>query len=337
MTKATVYSAIVFTITLIVGLLIAWQAHDVLLLGFAAILLAIFLSSITDWASEKFKLSYNLVLTGVSVLLAIFMVLIFWISAPLIGEQLKLLLEELPKAYDLLRAKASAYVDWHLLTKEKLTSEFIFNNEKLLNQATSIFSFTLGTITSFIIFIFVGLYLAFSPEQYIKGFLKIFPPKKRNYVEGILKKIGQALRWWLLGKFIAMAIVGTLIFLGLWILQVPLLLILSLLAAILTFIPYIGPILAAIPAILITMSIDPWQAIYVALLYIVVHTIEGYLISPCIDQRTVAIPPALTVMVQVLLMLLIGFIGLALASPLTVVALALIKELYVKKSDKQIA
>lgn len=329
--KSSVFSTITLTILLIIGCLIVWYALDVFLLAFAAVLFAILLNAVSAWVGKKTRMPYPLAITSVLLSLIILTTLMFWLTAPLIGEQLKVLIEQMPKAYAQLKEMASRYIDWQLITKEKLTAEFIFNNEKIIRQATTIFSFTLGTITSFVIFIFVGLYIAYSPSRYIKGFLQIFPPKKQREAEVVLLELGQSLRWWLLGKLISMTIVGILTLIGLWIIKVPLLLILSLLAGLLTFIPYVGPILASIPALLVALSEDPIKAIYVGVLYVIIHTVDGYFVSPYIDQKTVALPPALTIMVQVLLTILIGFIGLALASPLTVTALALFKAIRMKQ------
>lgn len=329
-TKKTPFTIIVFTLFLVIGCLIVWYALDVFLLAFAAILFAILLNAISRWISQVTKIPYRIGLTAVLLSLVLILTLIFWWTAPLIGDQLKVLIEQMPKAYAQLKEMASSYIDWQLISKEKLATEFLFNNEKILRQASTIFSFTLGTITSFIIFMFVGLYIAYSPYTYIRGFLLIFPLKKQHEVEVVLLNLGKSLRWWLMGKLISMSIVGVLTLVGLWILKIPLLFILSLLAGLLTFIPYVGPILAAIPALLVALSEEPIKALYVGLLYIIIHTIDGYFVSPYIDQKTVALPPALTIMVQVLLTILIGFIGLALASPLIVTALALFQAIRMK-------
>jgi predicted PurR-regulated permease PerM len=123
-----------------------------------------------------------------------------------------------------------------------------------------------------------------------------------------------------------MAINGTLTALGLWLLGVPLALTLGLLAALLNFIPNIGPIIAGVPAVLLALMHSPMQALYVVGLYLVLQSVDGYLLTPLVDRCTVSVPPALTLAAQMLL----GGLGLALASPLTAAAIVLVQKLYIE-------
>jgi predicted PurR-regulated permease PerM len=123
---------------------------------------------------------------------------------------------------------------------------------------------------------------------------------------------------------------GGLTTIGLWILGVPLAFTLGVLAGILNFVPNFGPWIAAIPAVLVAFLQGPQQALYVGLLYIALQSIDGYILTPIVDRRSVELPPVLTIVAQVLLGLAFGFVGILLASPLTAVAMILIKTLYVE-------
>jgi predicted PurR-regulated permease PerM len=127
-----------------------------------------------------------------------------------------------------------------------------------------------------------------------------------------------------------MAVVGVATTAGLWLLGVPFALALGVVAFVLDFVPYIGPILSAVPAILVAMTLGPMEALYVGLLYFGVQSLESYLLTPLVQQRAVQLPPALTILSQVLLGLLLGGFGLALATPLTAVGVVLVRELYVE-------
>ena len=127
-----------------------------------------------------------------------------------------------------------------------------------------------------------------------------------------------------------MIIIGVLTAVGLWLLGVPLALTLGLLAALLTFIPNIGPILAVVPAALLALLQSPTRALYVVLLYLGIQTVESYLLTPLMQKRTVSLPPALTIFAQVLMGILVGRIGLVLATPLTAALFVLVKMLYVE-------
>ncbi len=321
------YREIFFAFALVAGALIVWAAIDVFLLSFAAILLAILFTTIGRWAQKLIRLPYlpslMIALTSIT---GVF-VLIFWLYSPLIAGQFQRLLKELPNAALNLRETLAPYLNEKLISGESLRKELSFNSQKILSQAYTLFSSTVGSIVSFVIFLIVGFYLAILPQRYLKGALFIIPDKSYERVGEVLTKMGQAIRFWLLGKVLSMIAIGILTFVGLWFLNIPLAFILGLLAGLLTFIPYVGPILAAIPALLIAFADRPLSAFYVLILYIGVHVAEGYLITPVIEQKTVSIPPALTIMGQILLFVLIGGLGLALASPLIVVMMSLIVSL----------
>ena len=139
-----------------------------------------------------------------------------------------------------------------------------------------------------------------------------------------------ALWHWLGGRFGLMILNGGLTALGLWLLGVPLAPTLGLIAGLLNFVPNFGPWIAAVPAVLIAFLQSPQQALYVALLYLILQSIDAYLLTPLVDRKSVELPPVLTITAQVLLGLAFGFIGLLLASPLTAAAMILVQKLYVE-------
>lgn len=311
-------------ILVILGLLV-WVAKSVFLIAFASILLAIFLNAIGVWTKKITRLPYPVaMLFGISLLGALLSVS-FWFYSPLIAEQFQGLMEQLPSAVGALKEEISHFVDLDQ------SENFMFNKD-MLGYVTKVFSLTITSLVNFVIFIFVGFYLALHPALYIGGYFKLFPRNKQALAQEILVKITVTLKWWIFGKLIAMLSIGLLIYVGLKILGVSLAFILALLAGILAFIPYVGSILAAVPAILVGFAHSPLQALYITVVYLIVHLAEGYLLTPVIEQKTVFLPPALTVLTQVLLAILAGGLGLALATPLTAVALALF-ELYRQKNS----
>lgn len=318
---------ILFAFALVITALMLWYAIDVFFLAFAAILLALLLHSIGYWTSRLIRLPYvPSLLIGLLVIAGIF-TLIFWLYTPLIVEQFEMLAKQLPQAVDNLQERFAPYLDEHFLSGKAFKTELTESGKAIFSQVMSLFSTTIGSIVSFVIFLIVGFYLAMGPEQYVKGFLYPMPNKREDRVWEVVSHMGNSLRYWLLAKMLSMIAVGILTYAGLWILGVPLAFILGLLAGLLTFIPYVGPILASIPAILIAFADYPLKGVYVILLFIGIHMAEGYLITPVIEQRTVSIPPALTIMGQVLTFTLFGGLGLALASPLIVVLMSLIVSL----------
>lgn len=320
----TKYStAIVFAFSLVVAALIVWHASTIFLLAFSSMIFAIFLNAIGRGTKKITKLPYPLaLLLGLIVIFGI-LTLIFWLYSPLIYDQVQDLIKQLPHAMNALWNRVLPVIDKNLLSQTKLNTD-LFSNEKVISQLFSIFSTTLGTIVGFIIFIILGFYIALDPAKYVNWIVELFPKKRQKRALDFLQQIWNALSWWLLGKVVSMVVVGVLAFVGLSVLHVSLAFILGLLAAILTFIPYVGAILSAIPAILIGFAESPVKGLYVAILYLAIHAIEGYWITPYIELKTVSIPPAWSILAQLLMVTLIGGIGLALATPLLVVAVAIV-------------
>jgi predicted PurR-regulated permease PerM len=129
---------------------------------------------------------------------------------------------------------------------------------------------------------------------------------------------------------VSMLIVGVVTTLGLWLIGVPLALALGLLAALAEFVPNLGPLLAFAPAILLALTESTTQALAVLLLYLGVQGFESYVLTPLVEKRAVALPPALTILSQVLLGVLAGGMGLALATPLAAASLVLVQRFYVE-------
>jgi len=134
----------------------------------------------------------------------------------------------------------------------------------------------------------------------------------------------------MLGRLVSMTTLGFVVAIGLWIIGVPLPAALGFLAGILTFVPYIGAFVSAVPSLLLAVSINLDLAVYVVLLYIVVHLIEGYIRVPLVQRRVVPLPPALTLSAQIILGVVAGFLGLLLATPLVAAAIVIIRMVYVE-------
>ena len=181
-----------------------------------------------------------------------------------------------------------------------------------------------------VLVLIVGIYLAAQPRLYVEGTLKLFPKAERNRLREVMHTIGQTLHAWMLGQLVPMAAIGIFVGGGLKLIGVQMWLPLGILAALLNFIPNFGPIIAAVPAILITLAADPTKALWVVALNVVAQNLEGYVITPLVQRRAVPMPPSLTILSQVLLSLLLGPLGLVLAAPLTASAIVAIKMLYVE-------
>src|SRR5690606_3065588 len=199
-----------------------------------------------------------------------------------------------------------------------------------LSGVGGIFTQTIGAVGNFFLVILLAIYLASEPRFYAEGFTKLFPVEVRPRAAEVLNDIGDTLRWWLVGKAGSMLFIGILTWIGLSIIGVPLALTLGLLAGLLSFIPNFGPIISAIPAILLAFIESPVKAVYVAALFIGIQLIESNIVTPIIERETVELPPALTVVFQIALSIILGGLGLVLATPLLAVVMVLIQKVYVE-------
>ncbi|TKI19934.1 AI-2E family transporter, partial [Bacillus pumilus] len=197
-------------------------------------------------------------------------------------------------------------------------------------HAGSIFSGVLGTMADIVVALFVAVYLAANPRVYTNGIVALLPHRARPRAREVLNELRRVLGLWILGKLLSMLVVGVATAIGLSLLGVPVALALGLLASLLDFIPYIGSILAAAPAVLIAFTQSPMLALEVSALFLAVHALDGYVLLPLVERKTVSLPPALTISAQVLMGLAFGLGGVALATPLTAVAEVLIQMLYVQ-------
>jgi predicted PurR-regulated permease PerM len=180
------------------------------------------------------------------------------------------------------------------------------------------------------VILFLGHYLAADPATYRKGALRLVPMRWRARAAEVVDEMASALRWWLAGKLLSMTLIGIATSLGLLALGSPAPLALGLLAAALTFVPNFGPLIAAIPAMLLDLLSGPMTAVWVGLLYLGIQVVESYVVTPLIQERTVSLPPGLTIAAQVVLGVAAGVFGLALATPLVTAVLVATKRLYVE-------
>lgn len=312
-------------------LALLWYAGEIFLLGFSAILLAVLLHDASRALEARLTLSHNACLAVVLAAAIGILALLAWLLAPQVAAETRQLVAVLPRALQDLRdylVKRSGMPEllWMLPDPGRVLGD----PSTIAGHARSIFSGALGTATNVVIVLFVAIYLAAQPDIYIRGILKLLPPERRPKGGTVLCELGETLSLWLRGKLLSMTIIGVAIAAGLGLLGVPLALALGLVAGVLDFIPYLGPILAAVPAVLIAFADEPVLAVYVIALFFVLHMAEGYLLLPMVERKTVFLPPALNIMMQVLMGSAFGLLGIALATPLTAVIAVLIAMLWVR-------
>lgn len=329
--RVLIVIAIVFLSSLLI--LGAFYVFDVILLLFGAVLLAIFLHGLAEIVMRLTNLSQGLAVLLVSFILILALALGIWFLAPDVAEQVRHLRDELPRSAENLRAQVAQYSWGKVLIEQIPTTAQIaaaLNNASVLSRVGGFFTTTIGIIGNIFLVILMAIYIASEPRFYVFGFLKLFPQDNRPRALEILKETVDMLSWWLIGKFASMLFIGVTTWIGLYLLGVPLSLTLGLIAGLLAFIPNFGPILSVVPAILLAFIESPIKAVYVLALYIGVQVIESNIVTPYIERRTIELPPVLTIAAQLALGILLGGIGLVLATPLLAVVMVLVQTIYIE-------
>lgn len=313
--------------SIVILLVLAWYLVDVLLLVFAGALLAILVRAPADWLASRTRLPVNgalaLVLVGGVALLGVG----GWLFGHTMAEQMAQLVREIPRFVDEAAKRVEQY-DW--IIQRIRPRELIGEGSNFLGKGFRVLSTTFGAIAGFVIALFMGIFFAIQPDLYVRGFVDLFSKPKRQRIEEVLYAVGSILHWWLLGQLTLMLAVGLMSGIGLWMLGVPLALALGVLSGLLNFVPYLGPIFAAVPAVLVALAEDPLLAGYVVLLYAGVQSIEGYVLEPIVQQKAVYLPPALILFAQIVLGILIGIPGVMLATPLAAALMVTVKMLYIE-------
>lgn len=325
----------VFALKAVIGLallglgLLLWHLATVLLLVFGAVVVASLLLTVTHLLKRVLPLSDGWALALTVVLLTTGLTLLFWQFGTQTARELTTLVDMLPGAYD-------AFRDWLEETSvggmvtEQLNG-FTSNLPSIASTAGALaMTATSGTLHAFLVVV-GGIYFAAQPGLYRDGVLQLVPKRARDAVGDALSASGRALRLWLGGQLVAMALIGLLTWLGLWLLGVPAAFALALVAFVLDFVPIIGPVVAAIPGILLGFTVSPQVGVATLVLYVVIQQIESNVVQPLIQQRAVKLPPALLLFALIAIGSLQGIVGLLLAAPLTVVVYVLVKRLYVQE------
>lgn len=331
-TEFAVRAAIALAIAAVVvaAVFLLWWVRQVVLLAFAGILLSVFLHALGDWLSHHTRLSYRWSLAVVVLLLLVLVGLAGWLVGAQIANQITQLLETVPSTFQELRRQLeqTTWGDW--LLSQTGEPRRLLTQSNAISRITGFASSVLWLLGGVLVILALGLYGAAEPTFYRIGALHLVALQRRERAEEVISTLGYTLRWWMVARLASMTIVGTLTGLGLWALGVPMPLALALMAFLLEVIPNIGPILAAVPAILVAWSQGTAMVAYVAALYLLIQAAESYLFLPLLERRTVRLPPILSIMSVILFGLIAGILGALVAAPLTVCLMVLVKMLYVE-------
>ena len=311
--------------------LLLWRLIDLLLLVFGAVLVCILLRALAEPIARRTPLSDGWALAATTLGLLALISGVVWLFGAEVRAQVAELAERLPQAWDSFEERLG-FTDFGMRVAERA--------EEMAPAAGTVLSRLAGVVTSFVrgvadlvLIVIGGLYLATQPALYRHGVLLLVPAGgSRERFADALDATGAALRRWLLGQLVAMLLVFVLTGLGLWAIGLPAALALALLAGLAEFVPLVGPIVAAIPALLIALA-DGWEtALWTLALYLAVQQLESNVITPLVQRQAVKLPPAVTVFAVVAFGLLFGWVGVLFATPLAVVVFVVVKKLWVRET-----
>jgi predicted PurR-regulated permease PerM len=203
----------------------------------------------------------------------------------------------------------------------------------LSGTARYLFPFLSSTITvaaGLFLILVLAIYVGADPGMYHAGLMRLFPRGARDQAGVVLTRIATVLRRWLVTQLVAMAVIGVVSTITLLLLGVKAAVALGVIAALLEFVPTVGPIIAAVPAIAMGFLDSPEKALTVGLAYLVIQQLEGHVLIPILMKEGMDLPPALTIVTQAVMALLFGFLGLMVAVPLLAVVIVPIKLLYIE-------
>jgi predicted PurR-regulated permease PerM len=313
------------------GLAVAWFYAASLLLLFAGILFAVFVDACTRGLAPLIPLSptwrFGLVV------LAFLSVAGFAIGWGLVRlpDQARLLLQVMNAQLDVLEHHLAAFgVDLFGPKGRQDLSHFIADPGRLFGHVQYAVSGAYVVVMNAIIIVCLGLFLAAHPGSYREGVLRLLPIGARPRVREVMDEMGGMLRSWLLGQLVRSGVVAVILWLVLQFLGVPGAPLLGLQAGAANFVPYLGPMIAALPVALAAMPLGLSSLAWVMGIYFCIQTVEGFVIAPLIQKGSVDIPPAWTLFAIVILGAMFGILGVALAAPLLAVGRIALLRFYVE-------
>lgn len=319
-----------------IALYILWQIRQVLLLVFAAVILATVLNRVVRFLRRMHvKRGFAIALAILLLLIGVFGV--FAIILPRFANQIQGLNELLPEAlerlqntYDWLQSRIPGNVLGGDRGIDQLLNEAQSLASRLVGNFFNLLSTSLNAVLNLLLFLAATVMLLVNPDSYRRTFIMAFPAFYRPRVHEIMNQCESSLVGWIRGTMLAMVTIGILSYIGLLILGVPLPLVNALLAGLLEFIPNLGPTLSVAPPVLLALLDSPWKAVGVLVLYFLIQQFESLVLVPILMKREVSLMPLFTLLAVVVFSAFFGLLGLFLAVPLLIVVQIWLQEVLVK-------
>jgi predicted PurR-regulated permease PerM len=316
------------------GLFLAWQTAGTLLLIFAGLLFGAFLDAAARGLAYALPLGRGWRLALVCALLAAAAALLLaWGGYNLVAQVdglVALITEQLRALRGELRAIGIAPPPGSEGQQRTLAQLLLPDPSTLFGTAYSALSLASGLLGNAVVVVFVGLFAAADPATYRRGILALLPRDRRPRAGEVLDEMAAVLRWWLVGQLAAVVLIALSTWAGLALIGMPGAFLLGLQSGLVNFIPYLGPVIAAVPIGLAAMAQGASMVAWALGVHLLIQTLEGYVLAPLIQRRAVDLPPVLTLAAVALFGTLFGALGVALATPLVAALKVAVTRLYVE-------
>ncbi|KRQ08226.1 permease [Bradyrhizobium manausense] len=315
-----------------VALFLVWQTVSSLLLIFAGVLCAAFLDASARALAPVIPLNRAWRLTLVLLLLsAIAGFGLDW-GAGKLPEQTRNLIKVMDTQLDIVQAQLLSY-GVELLGPEggRNFSQWLFSDQgRLISHAQIVLGGASSLLTGALVILFLGILFAFDPISHRDSLVMLMKRSYRARASAVMDEMGAVMRLWFVGQLVRIILMTLCVWIALYLIGLPGPFVLGLQAGLSNFIPYLGPILAAIPIALVAMPLGASLLIWAIVVYTIIQSVEGYVIGPLIQRQAVEIPPAWTLVAIVLLGAMFGVMGIALAMPAVAVGRVAIIRFYVE-------
>lgn len=319
----------------VAGLLI-WRLASVWLLLFAAVLFGVALRAISLWLKDRTGMPlWAATMIWTLLVLGLLAAFAYFVAASL-ASQLNDLAERIPRALESLREWASGISFLQPVARDV---ESLVEGEggagsgvtQYFGRALDATRVTLGTLANVLVVIVLAIYTSLDGRRYASGLVRLAPPSWRDTARELVDAWGTALPWWLAGRLLSMIVVAIMVSVGLLITGVPLPFMLGLIAGLFSFVPFLGPLISVVPAILVALTESTSALIAVLIVYGIVQLLESYLITPLIEKKTVSVPLFPLVAAQLVMGSLLGIGGIMFATPLLLTFAVAVQIVYLKR------
>ncbi len=323
-------------VAVLLALAFLWVVRDILVVILLALVLASAMEPMVDYLNRK-KIPRSVSVLGAYVIVIAFVGLIVSLMAPLIAEQFRVLSQNLPEYTILFQNKYPNITAFFGGADFNSVVHTLFSGG---GGTDALFSRTVGFFNGLfaVISVLVISFYLVAADRGMKHFIHdLVPTAHQTVVMNLIHKIQHKMGLWVVGQLILSVFIFGLTYIGLSILGVKYALFLALIAGLLEVVPYVGPFLAAIPAVFFALIQSPALVVGVIILYVIIQKTEGYVLVPKVMEKTVGTSPLVVLLALLVGFKLAGILGLLLAVPLAGAITVVIAELFHETPTERVA